>query len=42
MLKAISNLEPSDKIDIEELIKDFKVLNIDTFSLYLKEVWRVR
>lgn len=30
-----------DKIDVEELIRDFKVLNIDTFSIYLKEVWRV-
>jgi hypothetical protein len=31
-----------EKIDVEDLIKDFKVLNIDNFSLYLKEVWRVR
>ena len=30
-----------DKIDVEDLIKDFKVLNIDTFTAYLKEVWRV-
>jgi hypothetical protein len=31
-----------EKIDVDDLIKDFKVLNIDNFSLYLKEVWRVR
>jgi hypothetical protein len=30
-----------DKIDVEELIKDFKVFNIDTFATYLKEVWKV-
>jgi hypothetical protein len=31
-----------EKIDVEELIKDFKILNIDKFTSYLKEVWRVR
>jgi hypothetical protein len=30
-----------DKIDAEELIKEFKVTKIETFSSYLKEVWRV-
>jgi hypothetical protein len=30
-----------DKIDVEALIKDFKVLNVDTFATYLKEVWKV-
>jgi hypothetical protein len=30
-----------DKIDVEELIKEFKVLNVDTFATYLKEVWKV-
>jgi hypothetical protein len=29
------------KVDVEELIKEFKVLNIDMFSSYLKEIWRV-
>ena len=29
------------KVDVEELIKEFKVLNVDMFSAYLKEVWRV-
>ncbi len=31
-----------DKIDAEDLIKDFRVVNIDAFSAYLKEVWRVK
>jgi hypothetical protein len=31
-----------DKIDVDDLIKDFKVLNVDNFTAYLKEVWRVR
>jgi hypothetical protein len=31
-----------EKIDVEELLKEFKVLNVDTFATYLKEVWKVR
>jgi hypothetical protein len=30
-----------DKINVEDLIKDFKVLNIDNFKMYLKDVWKV-
>ena len=30
-----------DKIDVEELIKEFKVYNVQTFISYLKEIWRV-
>jgi hypothetical protein len=30
-----------DKIDVEELIKDFKVMNVNNFISYLKEIWRV-
>jgi Ca2+-binding EF-hand superfamily protein len=29
-----------DKIDVDDLIKDFKVLNIENFIAYLKEVFR--
>jgi hypothetical protein len=29
-----------EKIDVDELIKDFKVLNLGSFSNYLKEIWR--
>jgi len=31
-----------EKIDVEDLIKDFRVVDIEAFSSYLKEVWRVR
>lgn len=30
-----------EKIDVEDLIKDFRVVDIEAFSSYLKEVWRV-
>ena len=30
-----------DKIDIEDLIKDFRLLNLDKFIAYLKDIWRV-
>jgi hypothetical protein len=30
-----------EKIDVEDLIKDFRVLDIEAFISYLKEVWRV-
>ncbi len=29
-----------DKIDVEEILKEFKVLNVDIFATYLKEVWK--
>jgi hypothetical protein len=31
-----------DKIDVEDLIKDFLILNIDSLSKYLKAIWKVR
>jgi hypothetical protein len=40
MLKNSS--DTVEKIDVEDLIKDFKILSIDNFQAYLKEVWRVR
>ena len=30
------------KVDVEELVKEFKVRNVEVFTCYLKEVWRVR
>jgi hypothetical protein len=30
-----------NKFDVEELIKEFRVLNINTFGSYLKEIYRV-
>lgn len=41
MMKTTLNIEVVDKIDVEELIKDFKILSLDNFNAYLKEVWRV-
>lgn len=31
----------TDKIDVNELIQEFKVLNIENFTSYLQEVWKV-
>ena len=42
MNNTILNIELIDKIDVEDLIQDFKILNLDVFSSYLKEVWRVK
>lgn len=42
MMKATVTIESADKIDVEDLIKDFKVMSIDNFQSYLKEVWRVK
>lgn len=30
-----------DKIDVEELLKDYRVFNIEVFISYLRDVWRV-
>lgn len=30
-----------DKIDVEELLKDYRVFNIENFVSYLRDVWRV-
>jgi hypothetical protein len=29
------------KVDVDEMMREFKVLNVDIFTSYLKEVWRV-
>ena len=36
------NIKTVEKIDVEDLIKDFRVVDIEAFSSYLKEVWRVK
>lgn len=41
-MKSLNHNDKVDKIDVEDLIKDFRVVNIDAFSSYLKEVWRVK
>jgi hypothetical protein len=30
-----------DKIDVEELLKDYRVFNLEVFISYLRDVWRV-
>jgi len=40
-MKSQNKSDLVDKIDVEDLIKDFKILNISNFKSYLKEVWRV-
>ncbi len=36
-----NNFTNPDKIDVEDLIKDFKILNVNNLSAYLKELWKV-
>ena len=30
------------KVDVDEMIRGFQVLNIEVFSSYMKEIWRVK
>lgn len=41
MMKNVSISIDITKIDVEETLREFKVLNVDSFTSYLKEVWRV-
>jgi hypothetical protein len=42
MMKTnVSTTTDVDKIDFEDLIKDYKVTNVNVFVSYLKEIWRV-
>jgi hypothetical protein len=36
----MKTVESIDKFDVEELIKDFRILSLDNFSIYLREIWR--
>lgn len=36
-----ATIDTIDQIDVEDLIKDFKVSNLNVFVAYLKEIWRV-
>jgi hypothetical protein len=40
-MKSDQNISNVEKIDFEELIKDYKVNNVNVFVSYLKEIWRV-
>ena len=33
--------ENADKILVEDLIKDFKISNIDNFTIYIRDIWKV-
>lgn len=33
--------EKIEKIDFEDLIKDFRIVSIDELASYLKEIWKV-
>lgn len=37
-----NHTESVEKISVEELIQDFKILNVDNFSTYIKDIWKVR
>jgi len=30
-----------EKIDVDELLKDYRVFNLEVFISYLRDVWRV-
>lgn len=38
----INTFLDTQKVDVEELVREFKVMNIDVFTSYLKEIWRVK
>lgn len=40
-MQTNAKTEKVDQIDVEDLIKDFRIMDVDAFSSYLKEVWRV-
>jgi hypothetical protein len=42
MIDTRTTTTDTPKVDVEELVREFKVMNIDVFTSYLKEVWRVR
>ncbi len=40
-MKTTNTIETVDKVDVEELIQEFRIMNLDSLSSYLKEVWKV-
>jgi len=38
---SMTSVNTSDQIDVEDLIKDFKIFNIDNFTAYLTSLWKV-
>ena len=37
---SITRIDTKEQIDLDEIIGDYKVLNVEGFSTYLKSVWR--
>ena len=35
------NNEDVDKIDVEDLINEYRVFNLEVFISYLRDIWRV-
>jgi hypothetical protein len=40
-MKSSNNSDSIDKVDVEDLIQGFRIINIDPLYSYLKEVWKV-
>ena len=40
MILSITPSESKEQIDLDELIGDYKVVNVDGFRSYLKQVWK--
>ena len=40
-MKSSFDIEIIDKVDVEDIIRNFRILSIDSLSSYLKEVWKV-
>ena len=36
------NQDSAEKINVEDLINEFKVMDLGSLKCYLKEVWKVR
>jgi hypothetical protein len=42
MENSKEDVKNQDKINVDDLIKDFKIVNIDNFTSYLKDIWKVK
>ena len=40
-MKSSFDFEIVDKVDVEDIIQNFRILSIDSLASYLKEVWKV-
>jgi hypothetical protein len=42
LMKSSFDFEIIDKVDVEDIIRNFRILSVDSLSSYLKEVWKVK